>query len=70
MADKPPWDRVREFEELKRRCDALKAAVKDALAEQQSLHTRLVLTDLQKLDETAFFERVFGCPPPKGCREE
>ncbi|MEV6422482.1 hypothetical protein ACIQAD_27640 [Streptomyces sp. NPDC088551] len=70
MTGKPPFDPVREFAVVERRCGALQTAIEKALAEQQPLHTRLLLTDLQKLDDAAFYESVFGCPPPKKGREE
>ncbi|MFD7088918.1 hypothetical protein ACFV94_14075 [Streptomyces sp. NPDC059896] len=65
-SDNPaPFDPIRELAELKRRCAALVTAIEGALTEHQSLHTRLVLTELRKLDNAAFFESFFGCCPPQ-----
>ncbi|RDG35335.1 hypothetical protein [Streptomyces corynorhini] len=65
MSDQPtPLSLTLAYAQLRHRAGQLERAIDEALDEQVSLRTQLILTGLQKLDTKAFFERVTGHPAP------
>ncbi|NEA19183.1 hypothetical protein [Streptomyces halstedii] len=66
MSEYPnPVNLTLAYAQLRHRAGELERAIGEALDEQVSLRTRLILAGLQKLDTEAFFKRVTGHPAPR-----